>query len=194
MLTGFAIRGPSPCHRPGSARMSPRKRREGRGALRGAHADRAGWPDHRWASGRDTSGTLLESFLEEIGDRFKAACRADPVFQVVIDRAQVGDLLHVPPAAFDFEQLRVAQGDVLGGDLGVGGLPGRRRRPRCAARPGRGAAPHRGGPFRNTPGWCRRTAGQPRGSTGWPGCHTPSSRSRLPSRAARPLPGSRRRR
>src|SRR6266581_2926980 len=44
---------------------------------------------------------------------------ADPVFQVVTDRAQVDDLLHVAPAALDFQQLLVAQGDVGGGDLGV---------------------------------------------------------------------------
>ncbi|HUY46622.1 MAG TPA: hypothetical protein VMV92_12960 [Streptosporangiaceae bacterium] len=37
---------------------------------------------------------------------------ADPVFQVVIDGAQVDDLLHVPPAALDFQQLLVAEGDV----------------------------------------------------------------------------------
>src|ERR1035437_3341414 len=44
---------------------------------------------------------------------------ADPVFQVVADGPQVDDLLHVTPAAFDFQQLLVAQRDVLGGDPGV---------------------------------------------------------------------------
>src|SRR5712691_9934358 len=36
-------------------------------------------------------------------------------------RAQVNDLLHVPPAALDLEQLLVAERDVLGGHLRVGG-------------------------------------------------------------------------
>lgn len=45
---------------------------------------------------------------------------ADPVLAPVVDRAQVEDLLHVTPAAFDFQQLLVSQGDVLGGQAGVG--------------------------------------------------------------------------
>ena len=45
---------------------------------------------------------------------------ADAVFEAVVDGAQVEDGLHVPPAAFDFEELLVAQGDVLGGQGGVG--------------------------------------------------------------------------
>ena len=39
----------------------------------------------------------------------------------VEDRAQVDDLLHVAPAALDFQQLLVAGGDVLGGHFRVGG-------------------------------------------------------------------------
>jgi len=38
---------------------------------------------------------------------------ADPVLAPVVDRAQVDDLLHVPPAALDFQQLLVPDGDVL---------------------------------------------------------------------------------
>jgi hypothetical protein len=38
---------------------------------------------------------------------------ADAFFEPVVDGPQVDDLLHVAPAALDFEQLLVAQGDVL---------------------------------------------------------------------------------
>ena len=44
---------------------------------------------------------------------------ADAFFEAVVDRAQVEDLLHVPPAAFDLEELLVAQRDV-GGGAGAG--------------------------------------------------------------------------
>jgi len=44
----------------------------------------------------------------------------DAFFEVVADRSQVDDLFHVPPAAFDFEQLLVADRDVLGGQVRVG--------------------------------------------------------------------------
>ena len=44
----------------------------------------------------------------------------DAFFEVVVDRSQVDDLFHVPPAAFDFEQLLVADRDVLGGQVRVG--------------------------------------------------------------------------
>src|SRR5262249_24938149 len=46
---------------------------------------------------------------------------ADPLFQPVVDGAQVNDLFHVAPAAFGFQELLVAGGDVGGGELGVGG-------------------------------------------------------------------------
>ena len=46
---------------------------------------------------------------------------ADALLFAVVDRAQVDDLLEVAPAALDFQQLLVAQGDVLGGQLGVAG-------------------------------------------------------------------------
>ena len=45
---------------------------------------------------------------------------ADPLFEPVAGRPQVQDGLHVPPAALDFEELLVADGDVLGGQLRVG--------------------------------------------------------------------------
>jgi hypothetical protein len=44
---------------------------------------------------------------------------ADAFFEPVVDGAQVEDGFHVPPAALDFQQLLVAQRDVLG-DLRVG--------------------------------------------------------------------------
>src|SRR5215217_1829575 len=44
---------------------------------------------------------------------------ADTVFEAVIDRAQVEDLFHVAPAAFDFEELLVAQRDVGGRQVRV---------------------------------------------------------------------------
>src|SRR6516225_8963092 len=36
---------------------------------------------------------------------------SDAVFPAVVDRAQVDDLLHVPPAALDFQQLLVPERD-----------------------------------------------------------------------------------
>src|SRR5215471_7882305 len=39
---------------------------------------------------------------------------ADAVFEAVVDRSQVDDLFQVTPAAFDFEELLVAAGDVGG--------------------------------------------------------------------------------
>src|SRR3954468_5255133 len=44
---------------------------------------------------------------------------ADALFEAVVDRAQVEDLLHVPPAAFDLEELLVAQRDVGGRQVRV---------------------------------------------------------------------------
>jgi hypothetical protein len=46
---------------------------------------------------------------------------ADAVFEPVIDRPQVQDLLHVAPAALDLEELLVAQRDVLRGQVWVAG-------------------------------------------------------------------------
>ena len=44
---------------------------------------------------------------------------ADAVLEAVEHRAQFERGFHVPPAAFDFEELLVAHGDVLGGQGGV---------------------------------------------------------------------------
>ncbi|MFC5212204.1 hypothetical protein ACFPM0_37455 [Pseudonocardia sulfidoxydans] len=41
--------------------------------------------------------------------------------RAVIDRAQVQDLLHVPPATLDLEELLVAQRDVLGRQVRIAG-------------------------------------------------------------------------
>src|SRR5271170_799341 len=57
---------------------------------------------------------------EEEGEPAEQDVGADALFFPVVDGAQVDDLLHVPPAALHFEQLLVAQGDVLGAHLGVG--------------------------------------------------------------------------
>jgi hypothetical protein len=63
-----------------------------------------------------------------LGDPGQEECRpaegnagADPVFAPVPDGAQVDDLLHVFPAALDFEQLLVPDGDVFRGQVGVRG-------------------------------------------------------------------------
>src|ERR1035438_3968935 len=58
---------------------------------------------------------------EEQGEPAEDDVGADPLFQPVVDRPQVDDLLHVSPAALDFEELPVAGGDVGGGEPGVGG-------------------------------------------------------------------------
>ena len=44
---------------------------------------------------------------------------ADALFEAVVDRAQVEDLFHVPPAAFDFQELLVAQRDIGRGQVRV---------------------------------------------------------------------------
>jgi hypothetical protein len=45
---------------------------------------------------------------------------ADALLFPVVDGSQVDDLLEVVPAALDFQEPLVPQGDVLGGELGVG--------------------------------------------------------------------------
>ena len=47
--------------------------------------------------------------------------RADAFFLAVAGRAQVDDLFQVAPAALDFQELVLAQRDVLGREPGVGG-------------------------------------------------------------------------
>ena len=58
---------------------------------------------------------------EQEGEPAQDDVGADPLLFPVVDRAEVDDLLHVSPAALDFQELPVAQGDVLGGHLRVGG-------------------------------------------------------------------------
>jgi hypothetical protein len=62
---------------------------------------------------RDPGQAQRQSAQDDVG--------ADPLLFPVIDRAQVDDLLHVPPAAFYFRQLLVPDGDVFGGELRVRG-------------------------------------------------------------------------
>ena len=45
----------------------------------------------------------------------------DPRFEVMMNRAEFQRRLEVAEAAFGFEEVLVAQGDVLGGQVGVGG-------------------------------------------------------------------------
>ncbi len=46
---------------------------------------------------------------------------ADAVFFSVVDRAQVEDVLLVAPAVLDLDQLLVVDGDLVGGEVIVGG-------------------------------------------------------------------------
>ena len=62
----------------------------------------------------------LDDAREQQSQRAQRDGGADAFFEVVVDRSQVDDLFHVPPAAFDFEQLLVADRDVLGGQVRVG--------------------------------------------------------------------------
>src|ERR1700678_4711866 len=95
---------------------------------RGALLEGAGW------SGEGADGDLVELAAQlgpgrvagGLGDAGQEQCEpaeddvgADAFFLAVVDRAQVDDLLHVAPAALDFEELLVAQGDVLGGQVTV---------------------------------------------------------------------------
>ena len=57
---------------------------------------------------------------EQQGEPAEQDVGADAVFQAVVDRAQVEHRFHVAPAAFDFQQLLVAQGDVLSREFRVG--------------------------------------------------------------------------
>src|SRR6266571_4256144 len=65
------------------------------------------------------AGAGLGDADQQQGQPAQGDVGADPVFEVMVDGAQVDDLFHVPPAAFDFQQLLVAQGDVGCGDPGV---------------------------------------------------------------------------
>jgi hypothetical protein len=65
-------------------------------------------------------GGVLGDADEEQGEPAQQHVGADPLFEPVVDGPQVQDGFHVPPAALDLQQLLVAGGDVLGGQLRVG--------------------------------------------------------------------------
>src|SRR5215468_8524810 len=58
---------------------------------------------------------------EQEGEPAQDDVGADALFQVVVDRVQVEYRFHVAPAAFDLQELLVAERDVLGGEFRVGG-------------------------------------------------------------------------
>jgi hypothetical protein len=58
---------------------------------------------------------------QEQGEPAEEDVGADAFFLAVVDGAQVDDLFDVAPAALDLQELLVAEGDVLGGELRVGG-------------------------------------------------------------------------
>src|SRR5260370_15668021 len=68
---------------------------------------------------RGLAGGGLGDADQQQGQPAQGEVGADPVFEVVVDGPQVDDLLHVAPAALDFQQLLAAQRDVFGGDPGV---------------------------------------------------------------------------
>jgi hypothetical protein len=74
----------------------------------------------RWSSARirfqvqDPPGGGLRDADQQQGEPAQQDVGAYPVLAPVVDGPQVKDLLHVAPAALDFQELLVAQGDVLG--------------------------------------------------------------------------------
>src|SRR5215204_4646095 len=82
---------------------------------RSVHSRHRGWwvMSFRWWSLDDAREQQSQPAQRDVGG-------GDAFFEVVVDRSQVDDLFHVPPAAFDFEQLLVADRDVLGGQVRVG--------------------------------------------------------------------------
>jgi hypothetical protein len=58
---------------------------------------------------------------QEQGEPAQDDVGAGAFLLAVVDRPQVDDLLHVTPAALDFQQLLVAQGDVLGRQARIAG-------------------------------------------------------------------------
>src|SRR3954469_21119717 len=66
------------------------------------------------------AGLGLDDADEQQGEPAEDDVGADAFFEPVVDRPQVDDLFHVSPAAFDLQELLVAQGDVLGGQVRVG--------------------------------------------------------------------------
>jgi hypothetical protein len=77
------------------------------------------WPAGGLAGGGGDAG--LDDSDQEQGELAQQHVGADAVLEPVIDRAQVQDLFHVPPAAFDLEELLVAQRDVLGAQVRIAG-------------------------------------------------------------------------
>jgi hypothetical protein len=70
--------------------------------------------------GPGLSGGGLGDPGKERGEPAEQDVSVDALLLAVEHRPQVDDLLHVPPAALDLEQLLVAERDVLGGHLRVG--------------------------------------------------------------------------
>ena len=75
----------------------------------------------RRSSGQVWPAGVLGDAGQEQGEPAEGDVGADAVLAAVVDRPQVDDLLHVAPAALDFQELLVADGDVLGGQLRVRG-------------------------------------------------------------------------
>jgi hypothetical protein len=73
-------------------------------------------------AGRGAAGGGLDQADEQQRQPAQQHVGADAVLAPVIDRPQVEELLHVPPAALDGDQLLVAQCDVLGARLRVGAV------------------------------------------------------------------------
>ena len=57
---------------------------------------------------------------EQEGESAEDDVGADALLFPVVDRPRV-EMLHISPAALNFQELSVAKGDVLGGHLRVGG-------------------------------------------------------------------------
>ena len=66
------------------------------------------------------AGLVLGDADEQEGEPAQDDMGADAVLAAMVDGAQVDDLLHVSPAALDFEELLIAERDVLGGHVRVG--------------------------------------------------------------------------
>src|SRR6266404_8112152 len=68
-----------------------------------------------------TPGGVLCDAGQQEGEPAQVDVSADPLLFPVVYGPEVDDLLHVAPAALDLQELPVAQRDVLGGHLRVGG-------------------------------------------------------------------------
>src|SRR6266536_1023031 len=67
------------------------------------------------------AGGALGDADEQQGEPAEQHVGADPLFLAVVDGPQLQRCLQIAPCALDLEQLFVAEGDVLGGEGGVGG-------------------------------------------------------------------------